>query len=184
MGMGRTNKQVATRLNKSESLMSKWCHKWAWVARARQRDEYIETIKQKAIEDYRNEEAVSLAEKEMEIQHQLLDLRLSALDQGLQMLRYPLVETETTDSLGRAITLRPARWTKNTVRAMYTVASGRGDDIEELVAALDKRLNQHSGVVDISNLSNQEAALLDELLERVEGASGPGSPGSAGRAAQ
>jgi hypothetical protein len=174
MGPGRSRKLVGERLGKDVSLMSRWQGRHSWVERARERDEYIDSIKQQAIDEYAREQAVTMAAREQEIQTTLLDARLASAKKLTQMLQFPLVETQTEDE-GRTIIVKPARWTFNTIRTLGYFAGGRGEDVQEVLDMLERRLSTTTGTVDVSSLSPSEQAQLDELLDRINTGSGPAS---------
>lgn len=176
MGPGRSRKLTGERLGKDVSLMSRWQGHHGWVERARERDEFIDSTQQQAINEYARNEAVTLAAREQEIQTTLLDARLASAKKLTQMLQFPLVETETVDEEGRTIIVKPARWTFNTIRTLGYFAGGRGEDVQEVLDMLERRLSSTTGTVDVSSLSPGEQAQLDELLDRINAGSGNSDP--------
>jgi len=182
MGIGRSLNAVAEQLygekaQSSKRSVSRWSARFRWVARAQSRDDYIDFIKQQAIQDHQREMGQQLAERQQKLQEGLLEAREMALEQVKRMLRFPLTE-EVARRKGEdgetTIVIRPAGWNKNTVRSMYSVASD--DKLERKIQETARQLTEElddtpdgdkNEPIGINDLTPEERRLLMEELRMI-----------------
>jgi len=181
-GTGRSLNAVAEQLygekaQSSKRSVSRWSARFRWVARAQSRDDYIDFIKQQAIQDHQREMGQQLAERQQKLQEGLLEAREMALEQVKRMLRFPLTE-EVARRKGEdgetTIVIRPAGWNKNTVRSMYSVASD--DKLERKIQETARQLTEElddtpdgdkNEPIGINDLTPEERRLLMEELRMI-----------------
>ena len=146
--------------------VEKWSSRFHWPERAAQRDEFIDSVKQKALADFEREQAEAATGRERQLQQKAFEVRELALDQCLLMLRYPLtqqtVQRESDDGTPQTVILRPAGWSKSTVKALYSIATDdtTSDPLAELTDALE------APSVAPEELSREEIDLVVERLQR------------------
>lgn len=87
LGPERSIRKVARKLGKSETLMARWSSKYGWVERARERDDYVEGIKQSALREHQREAALSTAARAAAVEQQVLANREKAGELTAEVLR-------------------------------------------------------------------------------------------------
>jgi hypothetical protein len=137
MGANRSQAAVARTLNKEVSQMQRWSTRWLWGSRAKEYDDHLARLEQKAIEKQASERAAKW-NRRLEEHREKKYLRGEKLEnKGDQMLAFPLAAFTTEDG---KTTVQPARWKISDAPAL--IAAGckmKEEAMQEVVGKDDER---------------------------------------------
>jgi hypothetical protein len=145
-------------LKRAPGYFREWSKHHDWVMRARVFDDWREMIRREAVEKHDRQAELDREQRRDRLRDRQLALAEQAADQLAQMLKWPIQErtVEQVDEQGRPVqvTLKPARWDKNTVVRFHSLLlQAIGDP---------KRVD-----VDVRELGINFEELDDLSLERI-----------------
>lgn len=152
MGAERTLKKTGELYYGSATNLrqiQEWSRLNDWVARAQQRDDYVNIIEAQAVERYLRLQAGSLAERHYNLQDKLLANAELAAEQERKMLEWPLEETveqeRSADGTNIVYIKRPAGWNKNTAYRMHVIAQAQAGEREIILSSMGAPSPDESG---------------------------------------
>ena len=138
MGVDRSGREVARRLNKSWSLLSRWSVRHRWLERAIEFDAQLQSIAQQAEEEKLVKSAGRWAKRMEETREEAFQMAGLLVEKAQAMLKFPLAETTSAD--GRT-SIKPGRWTFADAAKLADVAAR----LKQLATGLPTERLEHSG---------------------------------------
>ena len=121
---------------KAAGQISKWSRQFEWVDRARAYDDFLDMVRQDAVEKRTRNRAAELAERQERLRERCLEIGEKAADKAAQMIEWPLAEQTLVrpgpDGEMATYLLVPARWNKNTASHYYRMASKAAGEPEKI----------------------------------------------------
>lgn len=172
----RGDKEAAKR-RRAPRYFQVWSSKHRWVERCRLFDAHLEELALAKLEEEWIRRRNEVRETEWSISTQLLE-RLQA------MLEHPITEElhEEDEATGVEVTIiKPARWSYNTVRLvaesiskLQRLATGQATNRSELSGPDGGPIHIREEELDLSDLTDDELATIEEILARARSRGGEG----------
>lgn len=126
LGNSRTHKAVAEVMSLSVRTVENYSSKFDWVQRAAAYDQHQEDrraqIEEEELRRVLASKAEMWAQRREDVRERIYRLSEMLFSRGLNMLKYPLEKTVTTDE-GRTVIVKPARWSGTTIVHTLRLAS-------------------------------------------------------------
>ena len=165
LGHERTHLKVAELVGKTPGYcrtLERWSSKNDWVARAQAYDDYMEMLKQGAIEEHEKKRATETAERKAKLEDKYLEFQELMMEQSLIMARWPLKHEQVLerypDGRIKTVKIKPARWSQSTAGQRLEQLNPNPDKIAftDPSGEYEYRADQPENVEDVKRWFREE----------------------------